>query len=580
MSLPATTRPNLDMGAPVFAAIAPTTPLPVDLVTPDDPARRRPMTIAQPLPPMDPRFGTDVSQGTIRRRPAPDAPVAAPAPMTPLATAPQAPAAAQGASPPVSGRPGGLGGLGGWGDVMQALGQSMMTGGHGDLFGRFPQAMEGIRARRAEEAEKGAQAQAIRALGREMGFSDEEIAQYGNDPAFIKAAYELRERAREQAERERMLGGARAMEQGLMGGGAPAAPAGGGYVPLGDFSAYEEGAQDQAPPAVSAPPVTDDPTMAQIGVLNDRVRQYSELAARYEQAGDPIGAARARGYAEQFASERDLLADRLPKDSGEGGEFGLTPVYMQDPETGDMVLGQLSKNGGFTPIESGGLVASPGVQRIDLGTSWGILNRSGEVVGTVEKDVAGEQREQAVGRAEGETIANAPAALRNAEAVISVIDNVLASPGRGAGTGFSRIFNAPFGYTRPGSDTANFEVARDQLQGQAFLQAYESLKGGGQITEVEGLKAEQAEARLNPNQSDEEFERALREMRDIAERARDRAAQLLAGESVRLPDGRLLLPNGTAQGQEAPSEIPPAPEGVSPEEWQAMTPEERALWQN
>ena len=32
-------------------------------------------------------------------------------------------------------------------------------------------------------------------------------------------------------------------------------------------------------------------------------------------------------------------------------------------------------------------------------------------------------------------------------------------------------------------------VQIEQLQGQAFMQAFETLKGGGQITEVEGKKA-------------------------------------------------------------------------------------------
>lgn len=51
-------------------------------------------------------------------------------------------------------------------------------------------------------------------------------------------------------------------------------------------------------------------------------------------------------------------------------------------------------------------------------------------------------------------------------------------------------------YSWPGSDRSNLSGALGQLQGQAFLQARQMLKGGGQITDVEGLKAEQAIARI------------------------------------------------------------------------------------
>lgn len=54
-----------------------------------------------------------------------------------------------------------------------------------------------------------------------------------------------------------------------------------------------------------------------------------------------------------------------------------------------------------------------------------------------------------------------------------------------------------------------------QLGGGAFLQAFDSLKGGGQITEVEGAKATAALARLtNLRQSDEGYRASLKEFRD------------------------------------------------------------------
>jgi len=63
----------------------------------------------------------------------------------------------------------------------------------------------------------------------------------------------------------------------------------------------------------------------------------------------------------------------------------------------------------------------------------------------------------------------------------------------------------------------------EQLQGQAFLQAFESLKGGGAITEREGQAATNAIARLNRAQSAEAFREGLRDLQQIYQRAVERA---------------------------------------------------------
>lgn len=59
-----------------------------------------------------------------------------------------------------------------------------------------------------------------------------------------------------------------------------------------------------------------------------------------------------------------------------------------------------------------------------------------------------------------------------------------------------------------------FQSRLNQLQGTAFLEAFNMLKGGGQITEIEGQKAEQAMARLNEAQNEEDFLQALKEYED------------------------------------------------------------------
>ena len=108
----------------------------------------------------------------------------------------------------------------------------------------------------------------------------------------------------------------------------------------------------------------------------------------------------------------------------------------------------------------------------------------------------------------------------SATAQLGVIDKALNHPGRETVTGMSGVLD-PTNYMR-GTDARDFQVVNDQLQGAAFLQAFESLKGGGQITEVEGKKATDAMARLNTAQSDNEYKTALEELRGIMASAQSR----------------------------------------------------------
>lgn len=59
-----------------------------------------------------------------------------------------------------------------------------------------------------------------------------------------------------------------------------------------------------------------------------------------------------------------------------------------------------------------------------------------------------------------------------------------------------------------GTDAASFNARLGQVKGAAFLEAYKNLKGTGQITEIEGLKATQALQRMSAATSEDEFKKA------------------------------------------------------------------------
>lgn len=62
-----------------------------------------------------------------------------------------------------------------------------------------------------------------------------------------------------------------------------------------------------------------------------------------------------------------------------------------------------------------------------------------------------------------------------------------------------------------GTDASDFKNRLDQLKGKVFMEAYQGLKGGGSITEVETSKATQALARMNVSTSEKEFIAAARD---------------------------------------------------------------------
>jgi hypothetical protein len=119
-----------------------------------------------------------------------------------------------------------------------------------------------------------------------------------------------------------------------------------------------------------------------------------------------------------------------------------------------------------------------------------------------------------------------------------LLERVKTHPGREWSTGATSIMPKA-----PGTSAADFQVLLDQIGGQQFLQAFETLKGGGQITEVEGRKATEAQARLNPRQSEESFLQGVTELQQIARAAKERAAaKIQPQESPSTPAAQSAAP--------------------------------------
>lgn len=105
-----------------------------------------------------------------------------------------------------------------------------------------------------------------------------------------------------------------------------------------------------------------------------------------------------------------------------------------------------------------------------------------------------------------------------------VIQGLLKHPGASDATGWqSNLF------TLGGTDASDYETQLDRIKGGAFLEAFERLKGGGQITETEGQKATDAIANLNLKQSDAQHEKSLKAYQDVLLRGMRRAGVDIKG---------------------------------------------------
>jgi len=85
-----------------------------------------------------------------------------------------------------------------------------------------------------------------------------------------------------------------------------------------------------------------------------------------------------------------------------------------------------------------------------------------------------------------------------------------------------------------GSNAAGAKALIDQVKGQQFLQAFESLKGGGQISEKEGEAATKALSAINTTTSEKDLVKNIKTLREIMQKAKNRAITR-AGQGYQRP---------------------------------------------
>lgn len=159
--------------------------------------------------------------------------------------------------------------------------------------------------------------------------------------------------------------------------------------------------------------------------------------------------------------------------------------------------------------------------------------------------------------------------------MVASIDGILNDPALDSATGILSFTQAI-----PGSPMYRVGTRIKQLDGQAFLQAFEGLKGGGQITEIEGQKATQALGRLDSAQSPADYRAALTEMRSILSSGMSRPQGWVETQRRRAQDQDVFTVDQitnmspadiSALGSDALMRIPATElKGLTDEQWDAL----------
>lgn len=214
---------------------------------------------------------------------------------------------------------------------------------------------------------------------------------------------------------------------------------------------------------------------------------------------------------------------------------------------------------GFRSQELGVSLANLGLRRSEQDLQREKFEREGDLgfQGRVEQmKAASKFKGEALAKAE----ADLPRAVDQAQATIDLIDRMIGKPAETDASGkvvkaasrphpgFVDAVGAtwkPGARFVPGTDAASFQAMYDQATGTAFLQAYETLRGGGQIANEEGKKATAAMTRMNLAQNEKEFATAAREFQD-AIRTGVKNARVKAGKPAPVGASARTTAGGTS----------------------------------
>lgn len=215
----------------------------------------------------------------------------------------------------------------------------------------------------------------------------------------------------------------------------------------------------------------------------------------------------------KFYAKQETDAGRAPKSFA---DWYVGSRQAPKASLGQPVWGKSKKPGGgylpFQPMSDGSYSspADPSANAADYTFDPGMI-ASDKAAGS------------GYGALQGPAQFNLPKTQQDVETELGNIDALL-----GNSTGMDQSFGNLGGFsiggigypnqwtpTLPNTPKAGFQAQLAQVSGENFLNAYQTLRGAGAITEVEGQAAKEAMARLSTAQSKEDFVKALGDLKRI-----------------------------------------------------------------
>ena len=291
--------------------------------------------------------------------------------------------------------------------------------------------------------------------------------------------------------------------------------------------------RNQANQTVEALRRSDDPTARQVADMieanpdNASAIYQAYVASKLRAPKDTFvtmtGAQLAEQGREGFIDEslysvNTVTGEIKPIAGQKGAEtFGTT---VRTYTEGDQVIPYVTSNyGNIKPINlPEGATVSAGLTEVDMGTSTGLMNDQGVIVGSIPKNISAVAGEKKFGTVEIENIIDDE---RSAQKTVDVLGNqfdainrILDDPKSLAAV---KAYVGPIQGRLPAvtpNQVLGESIAKN-LSAKSFLRAFEQLKGGGQITEREGAAAQAAIDRLAAfTLSDDDYIAAMKEARD------------------------------------------------------------------
>jgi hypothetical protein len=262
-----------------------------------------------------------------------------------------------------------------------------------------------------------------------------------------------------------------------------------------------------------------DPDQGLNAMLGDRIKTVGALARGEKSKNKTLVALQNMGMSPE---EADLLGE-----NPELLKIAATAMYksrMGQDATAEMRTLE-AKLKGFSPeeqmrarrIDLGLDPRATSVQRIDLGTSWGLVS-NGVLTGTIPKDIAGVKIEEGKGTDIAGARSNYGTIKDTVNVQRSALQAMLDDPA------LDDIFGTVAGATPSiRQSSVDAEARLGQIKGGAFLQSIQAMRGMGALSNAEGEAATRAATALNLRMSPEAAREEMRRMMAVLNAGQERA---------------------------------------------------------